>query len=347
MPHEVPILHRTNGNFKEKIDDSRIFFSKIKYGGADDDVEGHCHQINEGTDTSVSYRPSTGRRGCSVVDRNRMNAELDYRLVDALEVARQVAQEVEREVVDHKERFCSSPSEMDSGGGLGQAGSPESVREGDPSSDSLSDRLPRQNSSSEASSDGDGSVLDNQNAEPENSTHDMESSQVTDATQDPDGKTQRGFRAFDLNQEVCSDDMDKAENPISVPISVVPASKIAVSSGVPSAPLQFEGILGWKGSAATSAFQAASPRSSSIGDKTVNAERLDGGQMFSSPRIDLNIAECGDDKADDLMLTMPIQVSSSLRSGESSVEVSSRRPEKLGLDLNKLGDDGEPLISDF
>ncbi|KAI4339937.1 hypothetical protein MLD38_024820 [Melastoma candidum] len=332
---------------QRKLDDSRIFFSKIKYGGTDDEGKDPSRNRNERTDASVSYRLGMETSSRRVADRNRSNAELDYGIVDALEVARQVAQEVEREVVDYKERFCSSPSERDSGGRLGRAGSPVSIQERDSSSDSLSNKLPRQNSYSEASSEDNGSVLENQNAEAENSGHDMESSQVTEATQEQEDKTEKGLSAFDLNQEVCSEDVDRPEKMNSVPISVVSASKPAAASGVPASPLEFEGILGWKGSASTSAFRPASPRRKSAGDETVNVERTDSGRKLPSLNIDLNVAESGDDKIADLMPSVPIPISSSLRSGDSSLEVSSRRPEKLTLDLNRLGDDGEPSISDF
>lgn len=211
------------------------------------------------------------------------------------------------------------------------------------------ERPREQNDASEASSEGEGSLInpENLNTEQDGSMHEMESSQVTEATQEPEDKMEKGMCAFDLNQEVSSDDVDCTANAVSTPVSVVSASKpTATASGLPVTPLQFEGSLGWKNSA-RSAFRPASPRRSTVPDKTVPGEEShDSKQRHTCLDIDLNVAEGGDDKAADLMPGIQIPVSSSLRSGESSVEVSSKRSERFKLDLNRIGDD-EPSISDF
>lgn len=318
------------------------FLKREDRGAAKEDEE---HSSDDGENVagaSNSYRLGMEVRGPSMAERKRSRIEIDYGIVDAIEVARQVAQEVEREM----------NLERDSEGGIRQHGSPEPVKG---KQDVLAivpsvERPREQNDASEASSEGEGSLInpDNLNAEQDGSMHEMESSQVTEATQEPEDKTEKGMCIFDLNQEVSSEDVDCTANAVCTPVSVVSASKpTATASGLPLAPLQFEGNLNWKNSA-RSAFRPASPRRSTVADKTVPGEEShDSKQRHPCLDIDLNVAEGGDDKAADLMPGIQIPVSSSLRSGESSVEVSSKRSERFKLDLNRIGDDGEPSISDI
>lgn len=318
------------------------FLRREDRGAAKEDEE---HSSDDGENVAAasnSYRLGMEVRGPSVAERKRSRIELEYGIVDAIEVARQVAQEVEREM----------NLERDSEVGIRQRGSPEPINA---KQDVLAivpsvERAREQNDTSDASSEGEGSLInpENMNTEQDGSMHEMESSQVTEATQEPEDKMEKGMCAFDLNQEVSSDDVDCTANAVSTPVSVVSASKPAASAaGLPPAPLQFEGSLGWKNSP-RSAFRPASPRRSTVAEKTVPGEEShDSKQRHTCLDIDLNVAEGGDDKAADLMPGIQIPVSSSLRSGESSVEVSSKRSERFKLDLNRIGDDGEPSISDF
>ncbi|KAL2895450.1 FMN-dependent NADH-azoreductase [Bienertia sinuspersici] len=119
--------------------------------------------------------------------------------------------------------------------------------------------------------------------------------------------------------------------------------RAVVGLGMPAGPLQFEGSLGWKGSAATSAFRPASPRRASDSDKA-----LSGGATSSGSRqkqdfldFDLNVTEGGgDDKIVIPVLSKQKQMLSSLRSDESSVELSPKKSQGLKLDLNQTEDDG-------
>ncbi|KAH7523495.1 uncharacterized protein LOC107420418 [Ziziphus jujuba] len=257
---------------------------------------------------------------------------------DPLELARKVAQQVEREV-DCREPFCCSSSEKISEGGIREPGSPDSIngRE-DMSIEATPKEIPTgQSHSAEENSEKEG------HRAPEPCIHDVESSQVTEAAQEPDMETEKGLGGFDLNQEVCSDEMDHPVNPVSTPIPVVSVSRPPTAPGLVGAPLQFEGTLGWKGSAATSAFRPASPRRISDGDKNHSI----GGTSDSSKQrqdfldFDLNVAEDGDD------LGKEIPASSGLPSGESSVEVSPRKSERFKLDLNRMDDDGDAVPSDL
>lgn len=328
-----------NGNVPGKPEDLDTAFSRMEdVGEADEDKE---HTSDEGDDlmTASDYPKSAIQtKNPDVIDKRRSDIELEYGIVDALQVAWQVAQEVKREVVNYREPFCSSSSEKHLEGGIRQPGSPDSINgKQDQATDAPQEEVPNgQSHSVETNPEREGASINSGNG-PENSTHDMESSLVTEAGQEPDLNTEKGPCDFDLNQEVCSDEMDCPMNP-STPISVVSASRPAAAPGLPIAPLQFEGSLGWKGCAATSAFRPASPRRIPDGDKTLSI----GGIRDSSKQsnhcldFDLNVAEDGDDVGK----KMPL--SSGLPSGESSVELSPMRSGKLKLDLNCMGDDGDP-----
>ncbi|KAK7321811.1 hypothetical protein VNO77_32773 [Canavalia gladiata] len=302
--------------------------------------EGKDQLSNQGNDTinrSDSFKRGKGARSPNIVDKSS-DIELEYGIVDALEVARQVAQEVEREV-------CSSSSEKISEGGIRQAGSYDSVGRKDELTQVLPEEVSsRQSNSTEACSEEEGhrSASDNTEAGPE-CIPDLESSQVTEAARDPGGNSEKSLCTFDLNEDVGSDDMDVSVNALStMPIPVVSASKPAQTSGLPPAPLQFEGTLGWRGSAATSAFRPASPRKNSDSEKNVS---VGGNSEISKQRqdcldIDLNVAESEEG------LVKQIGESSGLPSGQSSVELSPKRSSRFELDLNSIGDDGDAHPSD-
>ncbi|XWS14450.1 hypothetical protein CRYUN_Cryun35bG0010300 [Craigia yunnanensis] len=288
-------------------------------------------------------------RSPDVIDRRISDIELEYGIVDALEVARKVAQEVEREAVDDREPSCSS-SEKISGGRIRQASTPDFIngKQDLPTQIISKEVSAGPNQSTKTCTEGEGHIINSDNAdnEPENYLHDMESSRMT-VTQEPEPNTEKSLCDFDLNQEVSSDDMEHAVNSISTPISVVSASRAAAAPCLPAAPLQFEGALGWKGSAATSAFRPASPRRNSDGEKTPS---LGGTSSSSKQRLDcldfdLNVAEAGDGKGAELMSDKQVTASSGLHSAESSLEVSPRKSERLELDLNRISDDaGAPAL---
>jgi len=102
---------------------------------------------------------------------------------------------------------------------------------------------------------------------------------------------------------------------------------------LPVTPLHFGGELGWRGSAATSAFRPASPRKTPDAEKSIS-------DLKQKPNIlgfDLNVAESEDGLTVDPTGTGQMPVFSNLLSGDS-MEISSRA-ERLQLDLNRLGDE--------
>lgn len=157
------------------------------------------------------------------VNSKTSDMELDSGTMDPLEVARQVAMEVERDV-DSRERSCSTTSDKTSDSKNGQK---------------IQCKPNGQESQSQPPLVKDAETL---------------VSQVSEVAQESEPDTAKGFSDFDLNQEVCSE-VDNPVNPVSSTISVVSASQPSAASGLSSTPLQFEGILGLKEANSTSALK--------------------------------------------------------------------------------------------
>lgn len=289
---------------------------------SDDDVE------NE----SEFQEAGNGGRDSGVFGQ-KSDIDFDYGIMDPLELARQVAIEVEREV-----QSCSSSEKMEESK-INEPGSPDSI-----SAKQCQKRFECSNKEvSRGMAPLTEASLANPEARPINGTLKVEPSQVVVASVDLETNVGKGLCNFDLNLEVCPDDMDSPGNPISSSVAVVSASRAAAAPGVPATPLQFEGTLGWKGSAATSAFRPASPRRITGGEKAVSS----GGNASSSKQmqgfhdIDLNVSEGGDDRIADLFPEEKFTLSSALPPGKSSREASPRKSEMLELDLNCASEEGE------
>ncbi|CAA3029267.1 uncharacterized protein LOC111392167 [Olea europaea var. sylvestris] len=286
------------------------------------------------------FGKNIGRREPDMTNKKSI-VESDYEILDPLEVARQVAIEVERELVDYREQSCSSSEKAPEGklqvpdrpdflskkGSHASKGSPEVAHYPDLSTEA-SLMLEESATSSE-----------NLDAEPINDAQDVETSQVTEVAQE-EANMARGLCNIDLNQ-VHSEDTDPPVNQISTAVSIFSASRATAAPGLPVAPFQFEGKFGWRGSATTRVFRPASPRRMPEGDKDLST-----GESSSSSKqrhgcldIDLNIAESEDGRIGDLP-DKQVPVSSTLLSVESSVEANSRS-ERLELDLNRASDDGD------
>uniref|UniRef100_A0A1D1ZKQ7 Zinc finger protein 703 n=1 Tax=Anthurium amnicola TaxID=1678845 RepID=A0A1D1ZKQ7_9ARAE len=313
-------------------------FHKDDIGTAGDSKEVESDpksKVRRGLDSIIScaaFKPEVDA-SISETDR-RSEIGLGYSEIDALDVARQVAIEVEREVVGYREPFCSSPEGILRGKKL-DSGSPDIAESNDekPVSGQLNVNEPpcRKDLSEESvrNSSRTSEIVNNKDA------HELESPKSS-LIQESGNNADKKMCDFDLNEDIYPEEADcsigSAPNQnikISVPIPVA-ASK--GSPGLPVIPIHFQGTLGWRGSAATSAFRPASPWRASDGEKTVSGPK----QRSNFLRIDLNVVE-DDIAADQLEKQTP--VSSSIPSSESSMEVSSRRAERLKLDLNRLGDE--------
>ncbi|MCL7033230.1 hypothetical protein MKW94_010543 [Papaver nudicaule] len=297
-------------------------------------------------------------KALDAIDKKKSDAELDYGGEDALEVARQVAKEVEQLVVDYREEFCSTSSEKNSGG-VADPGSPDSVNveqehpaTGAEDEDHSGEDIPPETISPDRKNTQTISEITDKNKD---CVPCQDSSQVTETTEEPVVNAEKSMCDFDLNDDVCMEEMDHPVTPTSAPtgsvasgsapITVVSASKAAVPR-LTMAPLHFEGELGWKGSAATSAFRPAFLRRTPEAEKSISGSSHSSKQRQDFRDIDLNVAEGDVGGVTDPVLAKPIPATSDLHSGESSVEVSSRRAERLKLDLNRT-DDNEEMPSDW
>ncbi|XP_022852782.1 uncharacterized protein LOC111374357 isoform X3 [Olea europaea var. sylvestris] len=137
---------------------------------------------------------------------------------------------------------------------------------------------------------------------------------------------------FDLNEDINTNELDDGEQSVVETVSshnvIHVVAKAGVPRGRPLIPLKFEGGLGWKGSAATSAFRPAFLLNSF--DKNPFSRNLTG--------IDLNVAAV-EDIPEIGFQAEDVWISSASPFQDSCSKVGSRRAKKLNIDLNCLCDD--------
>ncbi|KAK1362292.1 hypothetical protein POM88_046766 [Heracleum sosnowskyi] len=255
--------------------------------------------------------------------KNKSEFQIDYDMFDPLEVARQVAIEVEREM-DCREPSCSS-SERTSGGGIRLPESPNSLK-GKMSRDRVvkAKNLPSGR---------------------ENCVVDIEHTEVTEVAHKLEPDEDKLISSFDLNEDVMyDDDADNHTNPVTAPISLDSASRPAATSGLPSSPLLFDGTHGRKGS---SAFCPAPMGKVSEGDNSTFASGSSSSLFRRQEYLDfdLNVAESEEYIILDLPPSKETPNSTAGPSGECSVESCPKRSDLLQLDLNCVSDSGDAPLS--
>ncbi|KQK16586.1 uncharacterized protein LOC100830597 [Brachypodium distachyon] len=230
----------------------------------------------------------------------------DYDDTDALEVARLVAIEVEREVIDYRGPFCGSPdinSRRSDSPDLGASQQPEPPIDG--SNDNKSSTTGDDSGSSSSLKEDGSGITDDSGLFSRKRTRNTE------------------LGDFDLNENQCTEETDwhtKSTLGNSINLSTPIAVAASRASSVFPARLHFEGEHGWKGSAATSAFRPASPRRTPEGEKSTSASSRKSSNMF-----DLNLADSGIAVAGE-----PVSTTILPTSGLSAVDVSGG----VKLDLN-------------
>lgn len=297
---------------------------KVENTGVKEVDEDLSDQSEDDSTTDLAFL-YMGNKDANIIGK-KSDFDLDCGIIDPLDIARQVAIEVEKEV----EQSCSSvkktakvhePNSQDSG----------SAKQCETNDGSNKEAQGGIHPSVEASQIGERNLnsVENSDGAAVNETQDMDSSQVTMAAQDLEANSEKGLCEFDLNQDVYSEDTDQP-------------SRAVVAPDMPITPLQLEGSTGWKGSAVTSAFHPAACRIPES-DRAVSNAESDGSskQQAGFLGIDLNVAETGDERCTDLNTREQITLSSALPSGESSVEASSKKLERVELDLNRASDEGE------
>lgn len=231
------MLPRSSSNEKSwgNPKDSGTFLSGIEDNGK-------VNALGHVSDNDLANNYTFGKK---LMDREpdwackKSDVEIDYGIVDPLEFARQVAIEVQREIVDYREPSCSSSEKLPEGNIL-QPNSPDSVsrKQSHFSEGSPEEVVNDPNLSDESSPTQEESATSSENldAEQTNSTRDMATSQMIEATQE-ESNEETGLCNFDLNQEVCVEDSDRPGNQFSTPVSIVSASRAAAAPGLPGAPL--------------------------------------------------------------------------------------------------------------
>ncbi|PKU77489.1 uncharacterized protein LOC110114668 [Dendrobium catenatum] len=257
--------------------------------------------------------------------------------MDALEVARQVAIDVELEVIGYKEHFSNSPD--DSCGEATGAQSPD-LADGikykpgiDPGNFLPSEHSSKYVFSRKSELQLSEGFIDDQMAQKEVS----ESPRMMPAAKEQDLNVENSQYRFDLNEDIYKGEIECSASPISTGTAKLSTPIVVFASkGVPRLPvlsIQFGTESGWKGYSSTSAFQPISPR------KTPRIVKLPGPkQKLNFLEIDLNV-----NGIVDTALLRQIPVSSSHPPRESAIKVSSRNVEKLKLDLNRIGDEDEAV----
>ncbi|KAF5201188.1 Transcription elongation factor (TFIIS) family protein [Thalictrum thalictroides] len=269
----------------------------------------------------------TDMKSSDEIRKSRLDIELDFAEDDPLEVARLVAKEAERQVVDYREPLYSSSSKQNSGGRSVQPGSPDSVNgEQDHPMAELQNEMPAEENYNGGviSPKGEDHVINTKNMD------EADLSQVTKAAQEP--AYVKRAHGFDLNVGSYSQEMDQPRTLVSsITAATTPKSAVELH-GAPT------------GCSESVAASAICPVSNLRVPNAENAFSVEGSSSLKHRHdfldIDLNVAEGGYDGATDPFLAK-IPLSSGLPSGESSVEVSSKRAKRLKLDLNQTVDNGD------
>ncbi|XP_062163628.1 uncharacterized protein LOC133870495 [Alnus glutinosa] len=309
-------------------------------------------------------------------DSNHDKVQPCYVLDDALEVARRVAREVEREVGTFREVSGSSSSVHEKSG---EAVHMSSVDSADSNKrDCLTETgseiqfcCEQDNSDSfcsikevvdlETSARNEGSYLEVK--EPSHGTdprmmnvsndclHRQESSFVTTKPEDGAASDQTNVFRFDLNENILANEDEYPGHSVNGTISchaktVIKPVPVLAKSGIPfSLPLLQskceEELGGWRRSAA-SAFRKISLSKSYNRNKSSSPnDNNDCSKQSQVKGIDLNVAAAGVDFDMELLPDKCVQEQSSLASEESSMEVSSKRAKRFHFDLNFVSENDD------
>lgn len=162
--------------------------------------------------------------------------------------------------------------------------------------------------------------------------HQLESSSLFAIPKDVSRMDQtRHHCGFDLNEDITRNEGESTLQSVNVSVSSPIAMPIAVvaKSGVPMSlqmnPIQFEGELGWKGSAATSAFRSTVSKSSN--------------KFKGFNGIDLNIAVAAEEDITVNLFPLKNPAAPSTLT-HSTVDISSKQV-KFSIDLNQLSENDE------
>ncbi|CAM0908489.1 unnamed protein product [Alopecurus aequalis] len=307
-------LVNVNLNMHDSSDEERFGKEEAPTSSSDSDAEGAVNEYRfERCMNSFGDSSKAADTKSTALNGDKSTSIEDYDDTDALEVARLVAIEVEREVIDYREPFCDSPD----------------TNSHDDSPELLANQQPEppidESNDNKSSTTGNGSGSSSSLKE--------DGSGITDDTGPFSRKHTRSteLEDFDLNENQCPEETDwhtKSIHNNSVNLSTPIAVAASRASSVFPARLHFEGEHGWKGSAATSAFRPASPRRNIEGDKSI----LPPSSQKTSNMFDLNFTE-----SDDAIAEEPLSAAILPASGIASKGTSAALAASWGLELDLNG----------
>ncbi|EAZ01765.1 hypothetical protein OsI_23793 [Oryza sativa Indica Group] len=313
-------------DMQDSSDDESTRKEEGPTSSSDTDVKGAVNELrlkrcmtSFGDSSKAADKKSKAEKG----DTSTPLAEYDD--TDALEVARLVAIEVEREVIDYRGPFCGSP---DINSRRSDSPDLEARRQPEPPMDE-----PDNDNKSSTTGEDSGS----------SSSMKEDGSGITDDSGTFSRKHTRSMKlgGIDLNENQCTEEVDchtKSTLSNSINLSTPIAVAASRTSSVFPARLHFEGELGWKGSAATSAFRPASPRCTPDGEKSVSASS----QRTGNALFDLNVSESDNATAGEPLSAAILPLSSDIVRKDASATVGLN---SLELDLNCPCDDEEAAIT--
>ncbi|CAK9258259.1 unnamed protein product [Sphagnum jensenii] len=252
---------------------------------------------------------------------------------DVLEVARQAANEIEQ-MQENSKPVSSSSSERD-GQNAQTAGSPTGGEMKDVTTADTASKGQQQGSLTDA---GDDKVKSSSNAQDQRDVMRALAAHVN------------GVEKFDRVEEAVAAKIVQAASPVDAPIAVLAATKGAFIP--PTSPMWIKGELGWKGSAATSAFRPAEPR------RTPDRQHSGAESLASDANLSLNanpvkrprpLLEFDLNVADDRVMEDIGVAVTTLSSQGSVLEIGYGRTTRpnLDLDLNRMDDSEECRMMPF
>lgn len=361
-------LENASAPLHGKQDNTGEISQHVKISGTD----GACRGMKEEEDSSIENK--TGHKNEELLTVKQDDMELTCDPDDALEVARLVAKEVQEEVGIYGEASGSSSFVVDRNGDTVSSSTAESretkkngcfTRTDEGRQLGTDQDIPDNCCSSKEAMDDKMSagnkisylVVKDPSKEIfplvpkfDYLVHEQEPSQLMTVAEDQVVTNQTYRCSIDLNEDVQIEEPEFPEH--MAPAVVSPCREINLSTPtpilatsrrsacLPPLPLHFEGELGWKGCAATSAFRQASFCKAANKEKTYSIAEHNSisKQSQGSCGIDLNVANAADDSFIELFQGKNAHFSSVQPFGNSAVEVGSRKIERLNLDLNCLGD---------
>ncbi|CAK9196861.1 unnamed protein product [Sphagnum troendelagicum] len=324
-----------------------------------------------------SNTPSTLMSMAEPAVERRRAIEASFPEEDVLEVARQAANEIEQ-MQENSKPVSSSSSERD-GQNAQTAGSPTGGEMKDVTTADTASKGQQQGSLTGAVSQPVGNSAATHNSHGDSTTpqQPVEGARHGGGDAAVSGSEASERPDFDLNEGFAGEDGPQDDDPITMPHSsssalqiaqsathpiasasgvAAPIAVLAVTKGAfipPTSPMWIKGELGWKGSAATSAFRPAEPR------RTPDRQHSGAESLASDANLSLNanpvkrprpLLEFDLNVADDRVMEDIGVAVTTLSSQGSVLEISgygrTTRP-NLDLDLNRMDDSEECRMMPF